>query len=63
MEGIIEKIMVRMMGECENELSPKNMYACPQLNTFHVGSYFVPLVPNFRTQDKIIIHTLGFKKY
>jgi hypothetical protein len=41
-----------------NELSPKNMYACPQLDTCHVGSYFGPLVPNFRTKDKIIIHTL-----
>jgi hypothetical protein len=48
-EGIMENIMVRMMGECENELSPKNMYACPQLDTCHVGSYFGPLLPNFRT--------------
>jgi hypothetical protein len=36
-------------GGCENEISPNNMYACPQLNTCHVGSYFGPLVPNFRT--------------
>jgi hypothetical protein len=36
-------------GESENELSPNNMYACPQLDTCHVGSYFGPLVPNFRT--------------
>ena len=33
----------------ENELSPHDMYACPQLDTCHVGSYFGPLVPNFRT--------------
>ena len=32
-----------------NELSPKNMYACPQLDTCHVGSYFGPLVPKFGT--------------
>jgi hypothetical protein len=38
-----EKKMIR------NELSPNNMYACPQLDTCHVGSYFGPLVPNFRT--------------
>jgi hypothetical protein len=49
MEGIMENIMVRMMGEFENELIPNNIYACPQLGTFHVGSYFGPLVPNFRT--------------
>jgi hypothetical protein len=36
-------------GKDENELSPNNMYACPQLDTCHVGSYFGPLVPNFRT--------------
>jgi hypothetical protein len=42
MEGMME-------GIPENELSPNNMYACPQLNTFHVGSYFLPLVPNFGT--------------
>jgi len=52
--------MERMMG---NELSPNNMYACPQLDACHVGSYFGPLVPIFRTWDKIIIHTLYFKKY
>jgi hypothetical protein len=33
----------------ENELNPNNMYACPQLNTCHVGSYSGPLVPNFGT--------------
>jgi hypothetical protein len=37
------------VGGVENELSPHNMYACPQLDTCHVGSYFGPLVPNFRT--------------
>jgi hypothetical protein len=42
----------------ENELSPNNMYACPQIDTCHVGSYFGPLVSNFGTYDKIIIHTL-----
>jgi hypothetical protein len=47
----------------ENELSPNNMYACPQLDTCHVGIYIGPLVPIFRTQDKIIIHTLYFNKY
>jgi len=41
---VVEGIMERMM---ENEISPNNMYACPQLNTCHVGSYFGPLVPNF----------------
>jgi hypothetical protein len=41
MGGMVE----RMMG---NELSLNNMYACPQLDTCHVGSYFVPLVPIFR---------------
>jgi hypothetical protein len=47
-------MMGRIIG---NELSPNNMYACPQLDTCHVGSYFGPLVPNFVSQDKIIIHT------
>jgi hypothetical protein len=50
MEGMMvrmmEGMMVRMM---ENELSPNNMYACPQLDTCHVGSYFGPLVLNFGT--------------
>jgi hypothetical protein len=36
-------------GGSPNELSPHDMYACPQLDTCHVGSYFGPLVPNFRT--------------
>jgi hypothetical protein len=36
----------RRMG---NELSPNNMYACPQLDTCYVGSYFGPLVPLFKT--------------
>jgi hypothetical protein len=53
-----------MMNESpQNELSPNNMYACPQLDTYHVGIYFGPLVPNFGTYDKIIIHTLYFNKY
>jgi hypothetical protein len=46
MDGMMERMMVRMM---ENEISPNNMYACPQLDTCHVGSYFGPLVPNFGT--------------
>jgi hypothetical protein len=33
-----------MEGMMGNELSPNNMYACPQLDTCHVGSYFGPLV-------------------
>jgi hypothetical protein len=49
MEGIMGEMIVRMMVKCENELSPHDMYACPQLDTCHVGSYFGPLVPNFRT--------------
>jgi hypothetical protein len=50
MEGMMEGMMGRMMEKMiENELSPNNMYACPQLDTYHVGSYFGPLVPNFRT--------------
>jgi hypothetical protein len=60
MEGMMGRMMEKMIG---NELSPNNMYGCPQLDTCHVGSYFGPLVPNFRTYDKIIIHTLCFKKY
>jgi hypothetical protein len=32
-----------------NELSLHDMNACTQLDTCHVGSYFGPLVPNFRT--------------
>jgi hypothetical protein len=36
-------------GQPQNEVSPNNMYACPQLDTCHVGSYFGPLVPNLRT--------------
>jgi hypothetical protein len=40
------KMMEKMIG---NELIPNNMYACPQLDTCHVGGYFGPLVPNFRT--------------
>jgi hypothetical protein len=55
MVGIMGRMIEKMIG---NELSPNNMYACPQLETCHVGSYFGQLVPNFRTQDKIIIHTL-----
>jgi hypothetical protein len=46
MEGMMVKMMEKMIG---NEISPNNMYACPQLDTCHVGSYFGPLVPNFRT--------------
>jgi hypothetical protein len=45
--GIIVRMMVKKM--CITELSPHNMYACPQLDTCHVGSFFGPLVPNFRT--------------
>jgi hypothetical protein len=60
MGGMMERILERMMG---NELSEKNVYACLQLDTCHVGSYFGPLVPNFGTWDKIIIDTLYFKKY
>jgi hypothetical protein len=39
----------RLMEESQNELSPNCMYACPQLDTCHAGSYFGPLVPNFGT--------------
>jgi hypothetical protein len=62
MEGImrvmivrmIMRMMVRMMVQvmekkCINELSSLDMYACPQIDTCHVGSYFDPLVPKFRT--------------
>jgi hypothetical protein len=50
MEKVIMRMIVRMMEKkCLNELSPPDMYACPQLDTCHVGSYFGPLVPNFRT--------------
>jgi hypothetical protein len=49
MEGIMEKMILRMMGKCENEIIPNNMYACLQIDTFHVGSYFGPLVRNFGT--------------
>jgi hypothetical protein len=56
MEGVMAIMII-------NELSPNNMYACPQFDTCHVGSYFGPLVPIFRNYDKIIIHTLYFKKY
>jgi hypothetical protein len=42
MEGIMERMM-------KNELSPNNIYACPELDTCHVESYFGPLVPNFGT--------------
>jgi hypothetical protein len=41
-DGVNDRMMEGIM---ENELSPKNMYACPQLDTCHVGSYFGPLVP------------------
>jgi hypothetical protein len=44
--SIMGGVMERMMG---NELSPNNMYACPQLDTCHVGSYSGPLIPIFRT--------------
>jgi hypothetical protein len=68
MEGIMGEMIVRLImcmmeKKCVNELNPHDMHACPQLDTCHVGSYFDPLVPNFRTYDKIIIHTLCFKKY
>jgi hypothetical protein len=43
MARIMGRMMEKMIG---NELSPNNMYACPQLDTCHVGSYFDPLVPN-----------------
>jgi hypothetical protein len=50
---IIVRMMVRMfigmMVKVSKYLSPHDMYACPQLDTCHVGSYFGPLVPNFRT--------------
>jgi hypothetical protein len=44
MGRMMERILEIMMG---NELSPNNMYACPQIDTCHVGIYFGPLVPNF----------------
>jgi hypothetical protein len=43
------RMFVRMMVKVSKEISPHDMYACPQLDTCHVGSYFGPLVPNFRT--------------
>ena len=45
-DSIMGGMMERMIG---NEISPNNMYACPQLETCHAGSYFGPLVPIFRT--------------
>jgi hypothetical protein len=43
------RMFARMIMEMSKELSPHDMYACPQLAICHVGSYFGPLVPNFRT--------------
>ena len=76
MEGIIVKLIMKYDSQNDrkgdvdndpekwpNELSLHDMNACPQLDTFHIGSYFGPLVPNFRTWNKIIIHTLCFRKY
>jgi hypothetical protein len=54
MEGFMGEVIVRMMEKkCENELSPHNMYAFPQLDTCHVGRYFGPLVPNFMMQEHL----------
>jgi hypothetical protein len=36
----------------KNELSPNYMYACPQLDTSHVGRYFGPLAPTLELRIK-----------
>jgi hypothetical protein len=53
MEGVMPRMMEIMIKKMpENELSSFNMYACPQLDTCHVGSYFGPLVPNLELRIK-----------
>jgi hypothetical protein len=43
----IRKVSVRKIPPWDK--FPHDMNACPQLDTCHIGSYFFPLVPNFRT--------------
>jgi hypothetical protein len=54
-KSLYEKIDGRAVGKVSPQKFPKrakfphDMNACPQLDTCHIGSYFGPLVPNFRT--------------
>jgi hypothetical protein len=43
------RMFVRMMVKVSKDIRAHDMFACPQIDTCHVGSYFGPLVPNFRT--------------
>jgi hypothetical protein len=41
--------MEKMMESMENALIPRSLYACAQIDTCQVESYFGPLVPILRT--------------
>jgi hypothetical protein len=64
LEGMNGEKSMEMDGiSPQNALIPSSLYACAQIDTCQVESYFVHLSPSLELRIKIIIHTLYFKEY